>query len=208
MSISIIARDARRSLLCGRGDGTQGCCSAHIFVWQLNAQGFADKFRHFCLSRTTKKKIDAANISQKIYRLRIIINTRKLVVRPVPFGLPTDQKKWIVSARAGPQRRDCTGFSAVASRPRRKRGSMSSGSVRMYWELRLCRKLMPSGSSSLSLSYSGPLLLPLCCDGQSRLEPHTKHGPNGTVTVPSRLGLGSMGRIDLESFGRKSDSPN
>ena len=177
MSISIIARDARRSLLCGRGDGTQGCCSAHIFVWQLNAQGFADKFRHFCLSRTTKKKIDAANISQKIYRLRIIINTRKLVVRPVPFGLPTDQKKWIVSARAGPQRRDCTGFSAVASRPRRKRGSMSSGSVRMYWELRLCRKLMPSGSSSLSLSYSGPLLLPLCCDGQSRLEPHTKPGP-------------------------------
>ena len=208
MSISIIARDARRSLLCGRGDGTQGCCSAHIFVWQLNAQGSADKFRHFCLSRTTKKKIDAANISQKIYRLRIIIITRKLVVRPVPFGLPTDQKKWIVSARAGPQRRDCTGFSAVASRPRRKRGSMSSGSVRMYWELRLCRKLMPSGSSSLSLSYSGPLLLPLCCDGQSRLEPHTKPGPNGTVTVPSRLGLGSMGRIDLVSFGRKSDSPN
>ena len=155
-----------------------------------------------------QKKIDAANISQKIYRLRIIIITRKLVVRPVPFGLPTDQKKWIVSARAGPQRRDCTGFSAVASRPRRKRGSMSSGSVRMYWELRLCRKLMPSGSSSLSLSYSGPLLLPLCCDGQSRLEPHTKPGPNGTVTVPSRLGLGSMGRIDLESFGRKSDSPN
>ena len=184
MSISIIARDARRSLLCGRGDGTQGCCSAHIFVWQLNAQGFADKFRHFCLSRTTKKKIDAANISQKIYRLRIIINTRKLVVRPVPFGLPTDQKKRIVSARAGPQRRDCTGFSAVASRPRRKRGSMSFECTEArpqptcQSELRLCRKLMPSGSSSLSLPYSGPpLLLPLCCDGQSRLEPHTKPGP-------------------------------